>query len=146
MIWVNATPSLAIGFPQGFLNGITTSYTPSFMDIMAQGGLTYVTSSSGHQVYAYSTCNQVQKQVLAATGPTLIKAIPNGTGAVAVDPPSVDVISTPSPLSAGCPVTTPEQSQQLRPWRRQLYTGAIAGHHRQLNRVGHQQPLQPARL
>lgn len=104
-IWVNAT-QLGIGFPQGFLNGITTSYVPSFMDIMAQGGLTYVTSSSGHQVYAYSTCNQAQEQVLAATGPTLIKALPNGTGAIAVDPPSVDLISTPSPLSAGCPVTT----------------------------------------
>ena len=44
--------------------------------------------------------------MLAATSPTLIKALPNGTGAVAVDPPSIDVISTPSTLSAGCPVTT----------------------------------------
>jgi hypothetical protein len=43
---------------------------------------------------------------LTGTSPTLIKALPNGTGAVAIDPPSIDVISTPSTLSTGCPVTT----------------------------------------
>ena len=75
------------------------------MDIIAQGGLIYVTSSAGHQVDTYSTCNQAQNQILNAASPTLIKAIPNGTGAVAVDPPSIDVISTPT-LSAGCPVMT----------------------------------------
>jgi hypothetical protein len=36
----------------------------------------------------------------------LVTAVPNGTGAVAADSPNVDVISTPSVLSAGCPVTT----------------------------------------
>ena len=42
--WVNAT-ELAVGFPTGFLAGFTTAYTPNFMDISAQGGLIYVTSS-----------------------------------------------------------------------------------------------------
>jgi len=106
--WVSAvsTTELGVGFPTGFLAGIPTSYTPSFMDIIAQGSLIYVTTSTGHQVYTYSTCNQAQNQVLTATNPTLIRAIPNGTGAVAIDPPSIDVISTPSPLSTGCPVST----------------------------------------
>jgi hypothetical protein len=103
--FVNAS-ELGVGFPTGFLAGLPTSYVPSFMDIMAQGGLIYVTSSAGHQIYTYSTCNQAQNQVMNAASPTLIKAIPNGTGAVAIDPPSLDVISTPSPLGAGCPVPT----------------------------------------
>jgi hypothetical protein len=114
-VWVNAT-EYAVGFPTGFLNGFPTScsgspppspcYTPSFMDIIAQGGLFYVTSSTGHQIYTYSTCNEAQNQVMNAASPTFIKAIPNGTGAVAIDPPSIDVVSTPSPLGAGCPVPT----------------------------------------
>ncbi len=107
--WVSTqpTPELAVGYPTGFLAAFPiTTYVPSFMDIMAQGGLIYVTSSTGHQVDTYSTCNQTQNQVLNAASPTFIKAIPNGTGAVAVDPPSIDVISTPSPLGAGCPVPT----------------------------------------
>ena len=40
------------------------------------------------------------------TSPTLIKALPNGAGAVAADSPDIDLISTPSSLSAGCPITT----------------------------------------
>jgi hypothetical protein len=114
--WVSAT-ELGVGFPTGFLAAFPaqvctptcTPYTPSFMDIIAQGGLIYVTSSGpspNQGVYTYSTCNQAQNQVLTATNPTLIRAIPNGTGAVAIDPPSIDVISTPSPLSTGCPVST----------------------------------------
>jgi hypothetical protein len=108
--WVSAvsTAELGVGFPTGFLAGIPTSYTPSFMDIIAQGGLIYVTSATDHQVNIYSTCNQAaQTPALTANSPTLIRAIPNGSGAVAIDPPSIDVIATPSPLSAGCPVTTP---------------------------------------
>jgi hypothetical protein len=55
----------------------------------------------------YSTCDATAMQSpLGGTAPSLIKAIPNGTGAVAVDPPAVDVIATPTPLSAGCPITT----------------------------------------
>jgi hypothetical protein len=75
------------------------------MDMNAQGGLFFVSSGTGHNIYAYSTCDQVQVQPLVASNPTLIKAIPNGLGAVAVDPPSIDVIFTPT-LSAGCPTTT----------------------------------------
>jgi hypothetical protein len=123
--WVNAIPNpqqntlgqLGIGYPGGFLAALGTTYTPSFMDIIAQGGVTYVTgvtSTGAHQVYTYQTCNQVQlNPTLNATNPTLIKAIPNGTGAVAVDPPSLDVISTPSPLSPGCPTTNPQGTSTL---------------------------------
>jgi hypothetical protein len=107
--WVNAT-QLGIGYSTAFLNSFTLTNTPpSFMDISGQGGLTYITSASTAQVLAYSTCNAqpVQNQPpLSGTSPTLIKALPNGTGALAIDPPSIDVISTPATLSAGCPVTT----------------------------------------
>lgn len=118
--WVNAT-ELGVGFPTGFLaalpaqvcNPTCTPYTPNFMDISAQGGLIYVTSSGpppNQGVYTYFTCNQIQNQVLNAGSPTFIKAIPNGTGAVAIDPPSIDVVSTQSPLIAGCPQAPPAQS------------------------------------
>ena len=83
--------------------------TANALDIMAQGGLTYITSAAAQQVYVYSTCNQTpvkDQAVLSATNPTLIKALPNGTGAAAADSPNVDLISTPSTLTAGCPVTT----------------------------------------
>lgn len=107
--WVNAT-QLGIGYPTGWLNSVTTSSAPSFMDISAQGGLTYISSATGAQVLVYSTCNTQQNQALGATSPTLIKALPNGTGAVAIDPPSIDVISTPATLGAGCPVPVSTQS------------------------------------
>jgi len=42
-------------------------------------------------------------QTLAANSPTLIKAIPNGTGAVAADSPAIDVVTT-GTVQAGCPV------------------------------------------
>ncbi len=104
--WVNAT-QLGVGYSTGFLNSFPVS-NASFMDISGQGGLTYISSATGAQVLVYSTCNtQQQTPALSATAPTLIKALPNGSGAVAIDPPSIDVISTPSTLSAGCPVTTP---------------------------------------
>ena len=76
------------------------------IDLAAQGGLTYFTSSSGAMIYVYSTCNQSSTQVLGATSPTLIKAIPNATGAVAVDSPNIDVIATPTMFNSGCPITT----------------------------------------
>ena len=40
------------------------------MDVAAQGGLSYFTSSSGAMVYIYSTCNQSSAQALAATAPS----------------------------------------------------------------------------
>jgi trimeric autotransporter adhesin len=99
---------LGVGYSTGFLNSFPVS-NASFMDISGQGGLTYISSAAGAQVLVYSTCDSVpvpNQPTLVATSPTLIKALPNGTGAVAIDPPSIDVISTPSPLSTGCPVTT----------------------------------------
>jgi hypothetical protein len=103
--WVENS-SLGVGVPAGPAGTTTLPAVANAMDIMAQGGLTYITSAAARQIWTNSTCNHVQDQVLSATSPTLIKAIPNGTGAVAVDSPDLDVISTPSTLSAGCPVTT----------------------------------------
>jgi len=106
--WVTGA-KLGVGLPSGTSGILTLPTTANALDIMAQGELTYITTSvSPQQVFVYSTCNQspVTEPVLSATAPTLIKALPNGTGAVAADSPNIDVISTPSVLSAGCPVTT----------------------------------------
>lgn len=106
--WVNAT-QLGVGYSTGWLNSFTTLSAPSFMDISGQGGLTYISSATGAQVLVYATCESTpvaNQPPLVGTSPTLIKALPNGTGAVTVDPPSIDVISTPATLSTGCPVTT----------------------------------------
>jgi hypothetical protein len=100
--WVNGT-TLGAGLPTGLLSSITLPITANALDIMAQGGLTYVTSNQ--QIDVLSTCNQAQNQTLTATAPTLIKALPNGSGAVAVDSPNIDVISTPGVLNPGCPIT-----------------------------------------
>lgn len=92
--------------------GATTLPSPAnAMDISAQGGLTYITGAMtaqvAAQIYAYSTCSQSQTQAFAnVSSPTLIKALPNGTGAVAADSPDLDVVSTPAMVNPGCPVTT----------------------------------------
>ena len=114
--WVSGTTltsGLQTGVDLGLPgNGMTTlPYTAGALGISAQGGLTYITGSSPSQVDVRSTCNQSEvTPMLSATNPTLIGAIPNGTGAVAVDSPSVDVTSLmstpPATLSPGCPIVT----------------------------------------
>jgi len=111
--WISGTQVLlGFGLPTGTSGtvGLPTNTTANALDIIAQGGLTYITSVTSsppsQQVYVYSTCNQSLEQTLNASNPTLVAAVPNGTGAVAADSPNIDVISTPSLLSAGCPVTT----------------------------------------
>ncbi len=78
------------------------------LDISGTGSLIYITSASGRQIFVYSTCNVTPTpQMFTATSPTLIKALPNATGAVAADSPAIDVFTTPAMLNAGCPITTP---------------------------------------
>ncbi len=105
--WLTGS-TLGFGLPTGTSGTVGLMNTANALDIMAQGGLTYITSAAAQQVFVYSTCNQspVNEPVLNAVAPTLIAAAPNGTGAVAADSPNIDVISTPSVLTAGCPVTT----------------------------------------
>jgi len=103
--WISGA-QLGFGLPTGTSGMAGLTNTANAMDIMAQGGLTYITSAAARQIFVFSTCNQSSEQILSAATPTLITAVPNGTGAVAADSPNVDVISTPSLLSAGCPVTT----------------------------------------
>jgi Bacterial Ig-like domain (group 2) len=110
--WVSGT-ALASGLQTGVQPGLpgnavtTLPYKASALDISAQGGLTYITGNSPGQIDVRSTCDQSEVTPgLSANSPTLIKAIPNGTGAVATDSPAVDVVSTPAVLSMGCPVTT----------------------------------------
>ncbi len=99
------TNQVEFGLQTGPLGSFTLPSTGTAMDISGQGGLTYITSASGAQIYAYSTCNQTLTQMLAATSPTLIKALPNATGAVAADSPDIDLIATPAMFNAGCPIT-----------------------------------------
>ena len=77
-------------------------FTPAGLDMSPQGGLIYVTAQG--LVDMYSTCDVGQVQMLTANDPTLIKALPNGTGAIAADSPSIDVITTLIPVSLGCPI------------------------------------------
>jgi hypothetical protein len=90
---------------QGLNVPITTtalSAAPTDIDVLAQGSLAFITSSAGKSIDIRSTCNQSDLQTLSASNPTLIQRLPNGTGAVAVDVPSIDVITTPQP-SGACP-------------------------------------------
>lgn len=77
-------------------------YIPNALDISAEGGLTYITSSASHAIDIRSTCNQSDQQTVAANNPTLVAHVPNGTGAVVVDSPSIDVVTTGS-IGPGCP-------------------------------------------
>jgi hypothetical protein len=103
-----ATTNLLEYGPQtGPLGTMMLASNGTALDISGTGSLTYITSASGApQIFVYSTCNVMPAQMLAASGPTLIKALPNATGAVATDPPNLDVITTPAMLNAGCPITT----------------------------------------
>jgi hypothetical protein len=101
--WVAGT-QWGLGYPTGPIGTPTLPYTANSLDLIAEGGLSFITAPG--QVTVYSTCNQAQGQVLTANNPTLIKALPNGTGALATDSPNVDLIFTVPPLSAGCPITT----------------------------------------
>ncbi len=76
--------------------------TPNDIDVLAQGSLAFITSSTGQSVDVRSTCDQSDLQTLNANNPTFIQRLPNGTGAVAVDAPKIDVITTPQPGGA-CP-------------------------------------------
>ena len=80
------------------------SYTPVAIDLLGQGSLTFITGSDSHSIDVRSTCDQSEVQTLNGTNPSLVKRIPNGNGAVAVDVPQIDVITTPQP-GPGCPTT-----------------------------------------
>jgi hypothetical protein len=103
--WLSGT-QLLFGLPNSMPTSMTLPYTSNALDFIAEGGLTYITSSSNGEIDVRSTCNQADVQVLTANSPTLVARIPNGTGAVAADSPSLDVVTTPGTLSAGCPITT----------------------------------------
>ena len=105
--WLNGN-QLGVGLPTGFVSATTLSYNGNVLDISGQGGLTYISSSSAHQIHVLATCNQaeVQEPPLTANSPTLIKAIPNGTGAVAADSPALDVVTT-GTVPTGCPPAPP---------------------------------------
>ncbi len=103
--WLNGN-QLGVAIPGVFFVVPTLAYTGNALDISGQGGLTYITSSSAHEIHVLATCNQAEVQAppLSANSPTFIKAIPNGTGAVAADSPAIDVVTT-GAVSASCPTT-----------------------------------------
>jgi hypothetical protein len=79
------------------------NYTPNSIGLLAQGSLAFITSSSGHSIDVRSTCDRSELQTLSAASPGLVAGVPNGSGAVAVDVPNIDVITTVRP-SGSCPV------------------------------------------
>ncbi len=100
--WLNGS-RLGVVIPAiSVFSATPLSYTGNALDISGQGGLTYITGSTPSGIDVRSTCDQSEVQTLSATSPTLIKAIPNGTGAVAVDSPAIDVVTT-GAVQAGCP-------------------------------------------
>ena len=89
--------------PSSLRRSITSlPYVPDSLDVSAQGSLTYVTSSASHAIDVRTTCNQADQQTLAANNPTLVAHIPNGTGAVVADSPSIDLVTT-GTIGPGCP-------------------------------------------
>jgi len=103
--WVNGK-LLAAGAPLTFAGFTTLPNSANALGISAQGGLNYITGSNPNQLDVLSTCNYTQVQTLSGNNPTLVEPIPNGTGAVAVDSPAVDVVSSPGTVNQGCPITT----------------------------------------
>jgi hypothetical protein len=83
-------------------NVITLPFVPNAVDVSAQGGMMYVTSSALGAIDVRTTCNQADWQTLAAKAPTLVSHIPNGTGVVVADSPTLDVVTT-GAIPAGCP-------------------------------------------
>ena len=77
-------------------------YIPTSIGVSAQGGMTYVTSSGLGAIDVRTTCNQAELRTLMAAHPTLVAHLPNATGAVVADSPSIDVVTTGS-IAAGCP-------------------------------------------
>ena len=83
-------------------------FVPNSVDVSSQGGITYVTSSALGAIDLRTTCNQAEWQTLSASHPTLVAHVPNATGAVVVDSPSIDLVTTGN-IGAGCP-PTPQNS------------------------------------
>jgi len=77
-------------------------YVPAALDISSTGSLTYITSTASQAIDIRSTCSQNDQQTLASNNPTLVAHIPNGTGAVVIDSPSIDIVATGS-IGPGCP-------------------------------------------
>ncbi len=80
----------------------TLDFIANGVDFSAQGGMEYVGISAAGAIEVRTTCNQNQWQTLAGANPTLVAHVPNGTGAVVVDSPSMDVVTT-GAIGQGCP-------------------------------------------
>ncbi len=104
--WLNGNQLGAVIPAVPTFNATTLAYTANAIDISGQGGLTYITAATPNGIDVRSTCDQSEVLTLSANSPTLIKAIPNGTGAVAADSPAIDVVTT-GTVQAGCPAAAP---------------------------------------
>jgi hypothetical protein len=82
---------------------VTLSGTANDNDFLATGHAAYLAGGAPGQVTARSTCDPfVQVDTKAAANPQLVRAIPDGSGILALDPPNIIVLS---PISAdnACP-------------------------------------------
>ena len=104
--WLNGT-QLGVVIPAiSAFRATPLGYTGNALDISGQGGLTYITAATPNGIDVRSTCDRSEVLTFSANSPTLIKAIPNGTGAVAADSPAIDVVTT-GTVQAGCPAAAP---------------------------------------
>ena len=104
--WLNGS-QLGVVIPAiSTFSATPLGYTGNALDISGQGGLTYITAATPNGIDVRSTCDRSEVLTFSANSPTLIKAIPNGTGAVAADSPAIDVVTT-GTVQAGCPAAAP---------------------------------------
>ena len=82
----------------------TLPYVPDALDLSAQGGLIYISTTALGGIDIRANCNQSDWQTLSATAPTLVAHLPNGAGAVVAASPSLNVVST-ATIPPGCPPT-----------------------------------------
>ncbi len=104
--WLNGSQLGVVNPAASTFSATTLGYTGNAIDISGQGGLTYITAATPNGIDVRSTCDQSEVLTLSANAPTLTKAIPNGTGAMAVDSPAIDLVTT-GTVQAGCPAAAP---------------------------------------
>ena len=82
---------------------LTLNGTANDIDFLASGPAAYLAGGAAGQITARATCNPfTQVDAKTATSPQLVRAIPDGSGVLVLDPPNMIVLS---PISAdnACP-------------------------------------------
>lgn len=87
----------------GSLKPFTLAAPANSVAALTQGSFFYLAGGAPLSITARASCDISQADALAtAATPTLIAALPNGTGVLALDPPKLEVV-TATTDGAGCP-------------------------------------------